>query len=99
MAALTSEIRELRLAVQQLAQTQSQTQALGVYLSVQQSRLVQTASRLDSARHELEEATDRSSDLAASLADIEEQLPRIADASERNALQAAGRQLKRRADR
>jgi hypothetical protein len=35
MAALTAEVRELRMAVQQLAQTQSQNQALGVYLSVQ----------------------------------------------------------------
>jgi hypothetical protein len=44
MAALTAEVRELRMAVQQLAQTQSQTQALGVYLSVQQSRVLQVSS-------------------------------------------------------
>jgi hypothetical protein len=95
LAALTSEIRELRLAVQQLAQTQTQTQALSVYLSVQQSRVLQTSAQLDAARKELDAAERRASEVSAGLAEIEEQLPRITDATERNAFQGASRDMKR----
>jgi hypothetical protein len=52
LAALTAEIRQLRLAVEEA--TRSQTQALGVYLSVQQARLVEVAARVDAAREELD---------------------------------------------
>jgi hypothetical protein len=95
MAGLTAEVRELRLAVQQLAHTQSQTQALGVYLSVQQSRVLQVSSQLDAARTDLEGATLRTSELAAKLADLEEELPRASDATQRNALQDGIRGLRR----
>jgi chromosome segregation ATPase len=88
LAALTSEVRELRLAVQQLAQTQSQTQALGVYLSVQQSRVLQVSSQLDAARKELDSTASAANDMAAKLADLEEQLPRVSDAGERRAIQS-----------
>ena len=87
MAALTAEVRELRLAVQQLAQTQSQTQALGVYLSVQQSRVLQVSSQLDAARKELETTSFAASEMAAKVADLEEQLRRISEPAERNAIQ------------
>ena len=80
LAALTSEVRELRLAVQQLAQTQSQTQALGVYLSVQQSRVLQVSSQLDAARKELDATASQANELATKLADLEEELPRVSDA-------------------
>jgi hypothetical protein len=95
MAALTSEVRELRLAVQQLALTQSQTQALGVYLSVQQSRVLQVSSQLDVARKEVDGGAFRTNELATKLADLEEQLPRVSDAAERNALQGAIREMRR----
>ena len=95
MVALTAEVRELRLAVQQLAQTQSQTQALGVYLSVQQSRLLQVSSQLDSARKELDTVAGRSNELATRLADLEEELPRVSDPTQRNAIQGASREMKR----
>jgi hypothetical protein len=95
MAALTAEVRELRLAVQQLGQTQSQTQALGVYLSVQQSRVLQVSSQLDVARRELDSAALRVGDLATRLADLEEQLPRVSDATERNAIQDGIRGMRR----
>ena len=77
MAALTAEVRELRLAVQQLAQTQSQTQALGVYLSVQQNRIMQVSSQLESARMELDGVSRQSSDVTGRLANLEEELPRL----------------------
>ena len=95
MAALTAEVRELRMAVQQLAQTQSQTQALGVYLSVQQSRVLQVSSQLDSARKDLDTAARQSNELASKLADLDEQLPRVSDPAERNAIQGASREMKR----
>jgi len=95
LAALTSEVRELRVAVQQLAQTQSQTQALGVYLSVQQSRVLQVSSQLDSARKDLDTAARQSNELASKLADLDEQLPRVSDPAERNAIQGASREMKR----
>ena len=95
LSALTAEVRELRLAVQQLAQTQSQTQALGVYLSVQQSRVLQVSSQLEAARKELDGVAAASSELALRLADLEEQLPRVSDPMERNALQGASREMRR----
>jgi hypothetical protein len=54
MATLTSEVRLLRLAVEKSAQLQTQIQALGVYLSAQQSRLVGLSGRLDTVRTELD---------------------------------------------
>jgi hypothetical protein len=45
LAPLTSELRQLRMAVEELTRSQTQTQALGVYLSVQQSRILQVAAR------------------------------------------------------
>ena len=95
MAALSAEVRELRMAVQQLAQTQSQTQALGVYLSVQQSRVLQVSSQLDAARKELDTTALQANELAAKLADLDEQLPRVSDPSERNAIQGASREMRR----
>jgi chromosome segregation ATPase len=95
LAALTSEVRELRVAVQQLAQTQSQTQALGVYLSVQQSRVLQVSSQLESARKELDALDLQANELAAKLADLEEELPRVSDATHRNALQDGIRGMRR----
>jgi hypothetical protein len=95
LAALTAEVRELRMAVQQLAQTQSQTQALGVYLSVQQSRVLQVSSQLDAARKELDTIAGHSTDVTARLADLEEQLPRVSDPTERNAIREAAREMRR----
>ena len=94
LAALTAEVRELRLAVQQLSQTQSQTQALGVYLSVQQSRVLQVSSQLDAARKELDAASLHSNELATKLAQLEEELPRISDPDRRNAVQDARRAMR-----
>ena len=95
LSALTAEVRELRLAVQQLAQTQSQTQALGVYLSVQQSRVLQVSSQLDAARKELDSTASRSSELATRLADLDEELPRVSDPTQRSAIQGASREMRR----
>ena len=95
MAALTAEVRELRVAVQQFAQTQSQTQALGVYLSVQQSRILQVSSQLETARRELDGVSRQSSEVTSKLGDLEEELPRISDPMQRNAVQEAIREMRR----
>src|SRR5262245_54628142 len=89
MAALTAEVRELRVAVQQFAQTQSQTQALGVYLSVQQSRILQVSSQLEVARRELDAVSRQTSEVTSKLADLEEELPRISDPMQRRGMQEA----------
>ena len=64
LAALTGEVRQLRVAVEQSTRTQSQTQALGVYLSAQQSRMVQLSQRLDGVRSELIGARNQSTQLS-----------------------------------
>lgn len=93
LAALTAELRQLRLAVEESARSQVQTQALGVYLSVQQSRLLQVATRLDAARKELDTATVRSREIATQLTNIDDALPRATE-PRRVELEEANRQLK-----
>jgi chromosome segregation ATPase len=95
MAALTAEVRELRVAIQQFAQTQSQTQALGVYLSVQQSRILQVSSQLETARRELDGVARQSSDVTSRLSDLEDELPRLSDPTKRSAVQEAIREMRR----
>jgi DNA repair exonuclease SbcCD ATPase subunit len=93
LAPLTSELRQLRVAVEELTRSQTQTQALGVYLSVQQSRILQVATRLDSARKDVETAVTRSQDIRWRLANLNEELPQ-AIGPERTQLDGAIRQLK-----
>jgi chromosome segregation ATPase len=95
MAALTAEVRELRVAVQQFAQTQSQTQALGVYLSVQQSRILQVSSQLEVARRELDGVSRQSSEVTSRLSDLEDELPRLSDPTKRTAVEEAIREMRR----
>jgi len=95
MGALTAEVRQLRLAVQQFAQTQSQTQALGVYLSVQQTRLLQVSSQLESARLELDGVARQSNEVTGKLAELEEELPRLSDLTKRTAVEEAIREMRR----
>jgi predicted nucleic acid-binding Zn-ribbon protein len=91
LAGLTAEVRQLRLAVEESARNQTQTQALGVYLSVQQSRILQVASRLDAVRRDLGAATDHSQAIATRLASIEDMLSRVTDPKERAALEDQNR--------
>jgi hypothetical protein len=94
LAALTSELRQLRMAVEDLTRTQTQTQALGVYLSVQQSRILQVATRLDSARKELDSAAIRSREIASQLANINDELSRATEPERRAQLEDANRSFK-----
>lgn len=92
LSALTGELRQLRQAVESLAKTQAQTQALGVYLSVQQTRIAQVATRLDAAQKDLDSARGRSNEIADQLTRLRDELSNAAG-QERNALEDAVRGL------
>ncbi|HEX5108220.1 MAG TPA: hypothetical protein VFV95_07230 [Vicinamibacterales bacterium] len=87
LAGLTSELRQLRVAVEQLARSQTQTQALGVSLSAQQSRIVQVAGRLDSAQKELDSASLRAQEMQSRLVSMTSELQRAAEPQQRAALE------------
>ena len=57
LAALTTEVRLLRMAFEKSTHTQTQLQGLSVYLSAQQSRLSQTSARVDTIRKDLDIAS------------------------------------------
>jgi hypothetical protein len=94
LAALTAEVQKLRLAVEESTRSQAQTQAIGVYLSVQQSRLVQVTTRLDAVRKELDDITRRSRQTTAELARISQRLLSQADPQMRSEWEGLGRALK-----
>jgi chromosome segregation ATPase len=89
LAALTAELRQLRQAVEQLTRSQTQTQALGVYLSAQQSRIVQVAARLDSAQKDLDSASLRAQQVQSQLAVFSTELQRVVEPQKRDALEDA----------
>jgi DNA repair exonuclease SbcCD ATPase subunit len=95
---LTAEVRRLRVAVEEATRAQTQTQALGVYLTVEQGRIVQVASRLESARRELEELQAASRRLTADLAALESMLSREADPESRRAIEMRQRATKQELD-
>jgi hypothetical protein len=94
LAGLTAEIRQLRLAVEESARSQIQTQALGVYLSVQQSRVAQVASRLDVSRRELDGMAVRGRQMAAEMANLENALPQVTDPKQRAEVEQQARVMK-----
>ena len=99
LAALVAEVRQLRLAVEESTRRQTETQALGVYLSAQQTRLVQMAARADTARSDLDAAMLRSGEIEGNLAEIADALQRVTDPGERRRLEEVSRDLKREQDR
>jgi len=70
LAALTAEVRQLRLAVEEMARSQSETQALAVYLSAQQSRMQQADRELAAARSEIDSKTAARQDLEVRLTNL-----------------------------
>jgi len=93
-SAVANEIRLLRVAVENATRAQTQTQGLSVYLSAHQSRFVQTASRLDGIRRELDAASESVQNLIERLAESQQALPR-ATAEFRNELEGHIADLKR----
>ena len=90
---LTAEIRQLRFAIEQSTRTQTQAQALGIFLSAQQSRVLQVTSRLDAARKELDGISKSSIGLGQQLAQLEADIPTL-DANERRAFEGRAREIK-----
>lgn len=93
LADVAAELRQLRLAVEESTRRQTETHALGVFVSGQQSRLVQATTRLDGARRELDVVSNRSNQLSTALTDSEAEI-RSAKPEERPALELHARRLK-----
>ena len=91
---LTAEIQQLRLAIEQSTRTQTQAQALGIFLSAQQSRILQVTTRLDAARTELDAIARQSTAHANQVAILEEQIPKTTDPNERAAVEDRSKGLK-----
>ena len=90
MAVLTSEVRLLRLAIEKGTQAQTQIQGLSVYLSAQQSRLIQLSTRLDGLRRELDVAITQAGVANERAADVQKSLlSGQLDAVERKAVEGA----------
>jgi hypothetical protein len=84
LAGLTAEVRQLRLAVEESARRQTQTQAISIYLAAQQSRMVQLSTRLDAVRKELGAAEAASAQLASLATNMAGDLTRSMPPEERN---------------
>ena len=101
VAALTAEVRALRLSLEAAAKDQVQVQGLGVYLSVQKDRLLQVVARLDAARRDTASAVEAVRRTAGDLAMTEKYLaenPTLA-ADRRADLERAIRMQKQEAER
>ena len=89
IAALTAEVRQLRVAVEQLARSQAEAQALAAVLSAQQQRVEQITQQLDAARNEIERAARRGEEFDGQVARLSQQLSVTTDPRERVALETA----------
>jgi len=93
---LVAEIRQLRLAVEESARAQNQTQALATYLSAQQIRLSQLSGQHDDARREVESLQDQLQNMSRQASQLEEQGMTLADANQRVEFDRVLKEAKRR---
>jgi chromosome segregation ATPase len=98
LASLTAEVRQLRVAVEQLARSQTEAQALAAALSARQSRVEQITRELDEVRREIERAASRSEEFNDQAARLSQQLSLATDLRERAALENALRQVEAERD-
>ena len=94
LAELTAEIRLLRAVIEQSTRTQTQAQALGIFLSAQQSRIVQVTARLDAAHQQRESVAAQSIMTARELAQMEAVSGRTTNPAERAAIEQRVEELK-----
>jgi hypothetical protein len=87
MAALTAEVRQLRIAVQELARTQTEAQTLGMTLSAQQGRIQQITQQLDAVRAGLAASAMTGQGFDMRLAGMRDELSRAGDREQRAALE------------
>lgn len=74
LASIASEIRLLRASIDRANEGQIQIQAISVYLTNEQGRLVQLGNRLDAIRHDLDIAAAASREASAAVTSTEAQL-------------------------
>jgi DNA integrity scanning protein DisA with diadenylate cyclase activity len=96
---LTAEIRSLRTAVEHAAQTQLQQHVLELYMTLQQSRVTQATTRLETVRRELERVTLHANELGDQAASVESQLMAEADPDKRRELELAQKATKQEIQR
>jgi chromosome segregation ATPase len=89
MAALTAEVRQLRVAVEELARSQAEAQALGMTLAAQQGRILQLTQQLDAVRKDIAAATAGSQGIEAQLAGFREETSRMTEPGARAGFESA----------
>ena len=88
LAALTAEVRQLRVAVEGFARSQAETQVLGVALSAQQSRVLQLNQQLDAVRKDIDSATALSRGFEEQLPGLSSELSRVTERGQREGLES-----------
>jgi hypothetical protein len=83
LAALTAEVRLLRVAVEDGTKRQAEVQALAVSLSAQQSRMVQLSARIDAVRTEIASTEQRAKQSAFFLGSAQKEAAESTNPDER----------------
>jgi hypothetical protein len=96
---LTGEIRTLRTAIERTAESQLQSQVLGLYLNLQQNRFAQANARLDGLRRELDGLTNNERDFAQAAAAQDLMLTQETDPVKRRAIEQEQRGTKMASER
>jgi hypothetical protein len=96
---LTSEVRGLRTAIERTSESQLQSQILGLYLNLQQNRLMNATARLDAVRRELEALGNSTRELTQNVGVMEAALPQETDPVRRRALEQQLRDQKQELER
>lgn len=94
IAALTAEIRQLRLAVQELARSQQEAQTLSATLSAQQNRVERAAEQLQNIRENVRGATFQIDQIDSRLSNLSEELSLATDFDRRQNLERQIRQAR-----
>jgi hypothetical protein len=95
---LTGEIRSLRATIERTSESQLQSQVLGLYLNLQQSRVTQAGARLDGFRRELDGLTNRDRELAQAAAGIDLESTQETDSAKRREIEMRRRAVKAEAE-
>jgi len=93
IAALTAEVRQLRVAVQELARSQQDAQILSANLSAQENRVEQAAEELQNIRARIESATFDINRIDIRLSSLTEELSVATAAGRRRELEQQIRTL------
>jgi predicted nucleic acid-binding Zn-ribbon protein len=98
IAALTAEIRQLRVAVQQLARSQQEAQTLSVTLSAQQNRVERAAEELQRIRENIGGMTFQIDQIDSRLSSLSEELSLATNLDRRQNLERQIRQARQDKD-